>query len=191
MCLDPVTAATIGSFFSANATTISLLSAGANAVGQYQQSAAQKSAAKYSAAVANANAKVAEFKAQDALDRGQRDAEEVGRRQAGIRGQQKAGMAKAGLDLSSGTPGSILDSTDYYGLQDQATSVNNAGKEAFGHRAQGASATAEAEAQTARARSISPFGDAATSLLGSATKLSSKWYDKQPTPGSRSAWGPI
>jgi|GEM_PF-4306623 len=194
MCF-PALITGLATAFGTTAATVStgfaVAGAATTAYGAYQQSAAQKDAAKYSASVANANAKTAEFRAQDALDRGQRDAENVGRRQSALRGQQKAGLAQAGLDLSSGTPGAILEATDYYGLQDQATSANNAGKEAYGHRAQGANYTAEAGAQTARASSISPFSDAGLSLLGSATKVASRWLDNNPVQGSGSPWSAI
>lgn len=178
----------VGSFLSTNATALQFASAGLSAIGTYQQSAAQKSAMKYSAAVANANAKVAEFKAQDAIDRGVRDAEEVGRRQAAIRGKQRAGFAAAGLDLSSGSAAGVLEATDYYGLGDQATAIDNASKEAFAHRAGGANYQAEAAARTAQASNISPVRDAGFSLLGSATKIATRWYDTEPAFGSGAAW---
>ena len=188
MCL-PAVIAPIAAFAAQNATLLSVAGAGLSAYGVYQQSAGQKAAAKYEASVASANAKVAEFKAQDALDRAQVDAENVGRRVASMRGQQKAALAANGLDLSSGTPQSILSATDFYGLADQATVANNANREAAGYRTQGANYQAEASMQRSRASSISPFTSMATSLLTSAGSLSDKWTVKNPTAANTgSAW---
>ncbi len=189
MCL-PAVIAPIASFMSANATLLSVAGMGMQAVGAYQQAQGAKAAAKYEASVASANAKVAEFKAQDAQDRAQVDAENLGRQIAATRGKQKAAMAANGLDLSSGTPQSILDATDFYGLQDQTTLATNANREAAGYRTQGANYQAEASMQRSRASSISPFTSMATSLLTSAGTLSDKWTAKNPAPafGSGSAW---
>jgi len=182
MCLPAIAA-----FAAANSGVISLVGAGVSALGQYQQSKAAKSAAKYEAAVADSNAKVAEFKAQDAQDRAQVDAENIGRQQAAMRGKQKAAIAANGIDLSSESAGSILNATDFYGLQDQKTAVDNGGREAWGYRTQSANYRTEAQMQRNKASSISPFGSMATSLLGSAGSLSERWAAKNPT-GSTSSW---
>lgn len=183
MCLPAIAA-----FAAANSGVISLVGAGVSALGSYQQAQGQKAMAKYDAAVANANAKVAEFKAQDAQDRAQVDAENIGRQQAALRGKQKATIAANGIDLASESAGSILSATDFYGLADQKTAVDNGAREAWGYRTQSANYQAEAQMQRSKASSISPFGAMATSLLGSAGSLSDKWAAKQPTFGSGSAW---
>lgn len=180
-------AAAGGSFLAANSGLFSLLGAGVSAVGAYQQSQGQKQAAKYDAAVAAANAKTAEFKAEDAQDRALRDAETIGRQQAAMRGKQRAVMATNGLDLSSGTPQGLQDATDYYGLQDQKTAVDNGETEAWGLRTQRDNFNTEAQMQRNRAKSISPFGALATSLLGSASTISSRWAVKESS-GSGNAW---
>ena len=185
MCIDPVS---IAAFAAANSGTISLIGAGVSALGQYQQASAAKGAAKYQASVASANAKVAEFKAQDAVDRAQVEAENLGRQQAALRGKQKATIAANGIDLASESAGSILNATDFYGLADQKTATDNGAREAWGYRTQGANYQAEAQMQRNRASSISPFGSMATSLLSSAGSLADKWSVKQPTFGSGSAW---
>lgn len=189
MCV-PMIAAAAASAASALApysTLLSVAGAGFGAISSYQQAQGQKDMARYNASVSAANAKVAEFKAQSAEDNALRDAEEVGRRQAAIRGKQRASFAANGLDLESGSPASVLEATDYYGLQDQATAVNNGGQQAWSLRTQRDGYQADAQMQSARARSISPFGAAAGSLLGSAAKLSSKWIDNTPTT-TGSAW---
>lgn len=186
MCIPEVTA-----FIAANSTPIGLIGAGMQALGTYQQAQGAKAAAKYEASVASANAKVAEFKAQDAIDRGQRDAETLGRQIAATRGKQKATLAANGMDLSGETAQSILSGTDFYGVQDQQTLATNTNREAWGFRTQGAGYEAEASMQRARASSISPLMSTATSLLTSAGTLADKWTQRNPSSpafGSGSAW---
>lgn len=188
MCIQAIVAP-IAAFAAQNATLLSLAGAGMSAIGTYQQAQGAKAAAKYEASVASANAKVAEFKAQDAIDRGQRDAETLGRQIAATRGKQKAAIAANGMDLSSGSAQSILAATDFYGNQDQQTLASNTNREAWGNRVQGANYQAEASMQRAKASSISPFTSMATSLLTSAGSLSSKWTQPSgPAFGSGSAW---
>jgi hypothetical protein len=176
MCL-----AAIATFAAANASAISLVGAGVSALGSYQQAQAAKSAAKYDAAVAASNAKVAEFKAQDAQDRAQLEAENLGRQQAALRGKQRASIAANGIDLSSGTATSLTDAADFYGLQDQRTVAEGGVREAWGYRTQGAGYQAEAQMHRAKASSISPFGSLATSLLGSAGSLADRWSANNAT----------
>lgn len=189
MCFDPITAATaVASFAAQNATLISLAGTGLSAYGSYQQAQGQRTAAKYNAAVARVNAKVAEFKAQDAQDRAQIEAENIGRAQASMRGKQKAAIAANGLDLSSETAGSILNATDFYGLQDQANVISGGEREAWGYRVQGANYRSEAEMQSSRARSISPFGAAAGTLLSGAGSIADKWKPKAPSESPLGTW---
>lgn len=168
----------------ATATTVATV-AGATltAYGAYQQAQGQKSQAKYNAAVQENNARVAEFKAEDAQDRAQTDAENVGRQQAAVRGKQRAQLAANGLDLSSGTPLSVQEQTDYYGLKDQKTATDNGAREAWGLRSQRDSYSAESQMQRNTAKSISPFGALATSLLGSSGKIADRWLVNNPTSG--------
>lgn len=190
MCLPAIAAAAsaIGSAIAPYSTLLSIGGAAFSAIGAYQQAQGQKDMAKYNASVSAANAKVAEFKAQSAQDNAMRDAENVGRRQAAIRGKQRAGFAANGLDLTEGSPAGVLAATDYYGLEDQATAVNNGNQQAWGLRAQRDSHAADSQMQSARASSISPFGAAAGSLIGSASKLSSKWIDNGTVSTRTSSW---
>lgn len=188
MCLPAIAA-----FAAANSTALSVAGSVVGAIGQYQQASAAKTAAKYESAVASANAKVAEFKAQDVQDRAQQDAENLGRQIAAVRGKQKATIAANGIDLSSGSAQSLLDATDFYGALDQATLANNANKDKWSLQQQASNYKAEAQMQSSRASSISPFTSLATSLLGSAGKLADKWSVKNPAGeepyfGSGSAW---
>lgn len=146
------------------------------AIGAYGQAAGQRSALRYDARIADFNARMAEQSAQRALERGQAETNAVRRNTANLKGQQRAGMAARGVDLTYGTPAEVLTSTDVMGELDAQTTQINAIREAWGYRAQATNFQNEAAMATASARSISPGLAASTSLLGTATDLASSFY---------------
>ncbi|HDH0766797.1 TPA: hypothetical protein PIP00_001048 [Klebsiella pneumoniae] len=101
---------------------------------------------KYAQAVANQNADIAETQAQDAVNRGNIQAEEVRRRNRQAAGTQAATMGATGADLSSGTSLDIFGDTAQFGTLDALTTVNNAQREAYGYQVQGMNAIAEGNA---------------------------------------------
>lgn len=132
------------------------------AQGAHAAASAQKAAAEY-------NAKVATIQAQSALDRGDLEAQRVGMKVASIRGQQQATLAANGVDLDSGSPAALIEQTDYFGLQDQATVVNNSRNEAAGY-------SQRAQMAQAQADSINPAMAGASSLLTSGGQLADRWF---------------
>lgn len=139
----------------------SVAGTGMSAYGQYQQAKAGQVAARY-------NQKVADIQKQDALDRGDFEQQQVGARQAQIRGRQRVALAANGVDLDSGTPAALLDQTDYYGLEDQRTVANNARREAAGYGARSTLAGLQAD--------VNPYAGATGSLLSNAGAVADKWY---------------
>ncbi|MCM7067935.1 hypothetical protein M8O16_09495 [Enterobacter hormaechei] len=103
---------------------------------------------KYSAAVAEQNADVAEAQAQDSINRGNAQAEEVRRRNRQAAGTQAATMGATGADLSTGNALDIFGDTAQFGTLDALTTVNNAQREAYGYQVQ--SANYDAQAVSAR-----------------------------------------
>ena len=81
------------------------------------------------------NAKVADMQAEDAIRRGDREAELVRREGKQIVGTQRAIQAAQGLDISQGTPLEIQEHTESFSAIDAITIRNNARKEAFGYKA--------------------------------------------------------
>lgn len=153
------TAATIGTVASIGSTVLSAYS-------NYQQ-------ARVSKAVAENNARTAEYQAQDAQRRGEQEAIEAARRGAAVKSSQRATMAARGLDLGFGTAQDLQDQTDFFAQTDAGMARHNAAKEAWARRAQGASYQAEAD-------NIKPGLYATSSLLSGASQVASKWY----TPAS-------
>lgn len=151
-------------------------SAATGAYGSYQTAKGQKNMANYQAQVANNNAIVAEYQAQDARARGDEEASAARRRGDQIKGQQRVAFAGAGVDISSGTAQELQDQTDFFSLADQNTARNNAAKDVWAKRAQVQNFQSEGAMQRATANSISPGGAAFTSLLSRAGQVAGKWY---------------
>jgi hypothetical protein len=137
-------------------------SAGLGAYGQYQQAQAAKETARH-------NQRLADMQADDARDRGVLESEKMGRKVGSFRGQQRAALAANGLDLTSGTPASLLEQTDYYGLEDQRTVASNTAREVAGYKNR-------AKAYGMQADNIHPKFQAFTTLLGGGSDVASKWY---------------
>jgi hypothetical protein len=139
------------------------------ALGQYQQGQTAK-------AVGRNNQVMAEYAAQDAQRRGEQEAQAVRRRGDAIKGQQRARMAAAGLDLGVGTSADLQDQTDFFSESDQQMARFNAKRDAWSLRAKGVQAGAEGAA-SARQGTIGAFGTA----LSGAGQVAGKWYSPSST----------
>lgn len=160
------------------------LGAGMTAASAYSSSQASKAAYNAQAQVDQNNARLAEYQAQDAERRGAVAAQNVGYRTNQVKGTQRAALAANGVDLGYGSALELLSDTDYFGSVDRATTVDNAAREAWGYRTQGANYTSDASLLRQRASAESPFLSAGTSLLGSAGRVASGWYSPgTPTSG--------
>jgi hypothetical protein len=150
--------------------------AGASAYGAYSSSQASKAAYNAQAQIAENNAQLAEWQAEDATARGSVAASDQGLKTNQLKGTQRARMAANGVDLGVGSAQQILTDTDYFGAIDRARIVDNAAREAWGYRSQGTNFDSNANLLRQRAAAESPFLSAGTSLLTSAGKVSSNWY---------------
>lgn len=121
--------------------------------------------------VANNNATMAEYAAQDAQKRGEEDAMAVQRKAAALKSSQRVGLAASGLDLSYGTAADLQDQTDFFAQSDAATARTNASREAWRLRAGGE----QDRAAGAAARSNANL-QAAGTLLSTAGSVAGKWY---------------
>lgn len=158
MC-DLVTALTIGS----------TLMGGAGAI---QQGQAQAASARYNAQVAEMNARMADRAAKDALERGKLEEQKQREKTAQIIGQQRAGMAANGLDLSFGSPLDTLVDTATLGELDALTIRANTYREERDIRQQGANYRGQAGMYRAGASSALSGGylNAAGTLLGGGSR---------------------
>lgn len=165
---------------------LGLLATGVSAYGAIQQGRAAQSAANYNARVAEMNAKIADKAAQDELERGARDEQRKRIEVAAIAGQQKAGMAAAGLDITYGTPLEMLVDTAYAGEMDALTIRTNANRAAYNREVQATNLRAqgqmyEFEGKSARSGSmLSAIGTIAGGV-GSAYGKFAETYGRNPT----------
>jgi hypothetical protein len=134
-----------------------------SAAATYQQGQVQKQ-------IAQNNAVMSEYAAQDAQRRGEEDAMAIQRRASQLSGTQRAVMAGRGLDLETGTAADILDQTDFFAQQDVNTARYNAARDAWSYRARGQQGLYEGRA-AARNASM----QAAGTLLGTAGSVADKW----------------
>jgi hypothetical protein len=155
------------------------LTAGAgvmSAAGAYQQGQVQKK-------VAENNAVMAEYAAQDAQRRGEEEAQRVQRATSQLSGRQRGLMASRGLDLGAGTPAEILDQTDFFGETDTITARDNAARDAWAYRAEGQSQLSQGRA-AARQGNLEAF----STLLGTAGSVASRWDTYRRPSGGLPDW---
>lgn len=146
------------------AAVASIASAGVAAYGMVQQG-------KTAQQVADNNAKMAEYAAQDAQRKGEEDAMAVQRKAAALKSNQRVALAANGLDLSYGTAADLQDQTDFFAQSDAATARTNASREAWRLRAGGQQELAMGEAARTNANL-----SAAGTLIGTAGAVAGKWY---------------
>jgi hypothetical protein len=145
-------------------------------IGSFYSARSQQSALQSQANIADTNARIAELGAQQEMFRGEREVAALTLRAGQLKSTQRAGMAASGIDLGEGSAAEILTSTDLMKEIDTNTATANAVRSAWGYRTQATNYQNDALTKRASADTISPFGAAATSLLGGATSLASNYY---------------
>jgi hypothetical protein len=99
-----------------------------NAMGEYQKS------------MSKINAKNAEYKAQDALERGDNQVTEYRKKINKLIGSQRVAAAGSGVEVGYGSNQQIVDETREIAARDVATIKNNSFLEAMGYRAEASEA---------------------------------------------------
>lgn len=153
------------------------------AAGQMQQAQATAAADRYNAQIADMNARLAERRARDAIERGAKEEQRKRMEVAKITGAQKAAMAANGVDLTFGSPLDVIVDTAVLGELDALTIRSNAYREAYDHRVDAANRRAGAQLHRMEARSASTGGylQAAGTILGGVGKAYGRY--KQSTIG--------
>ena len=159
----------------------SVASAGVGAMGARSAADATASMDTYKAGVARNNAIIAERNAVAATDAGNVRAASNDMRTKNVIGSQIVAQAANGLDVGSGTNVNIQQSAKDLGHLDTLTILNNAAKNSAGFRTQGMNFKAESLLDESAAKNAETAGDfnVATSLLGGASSVSSKWLGYQ------------
>lgn len=147
----------------AAALIATVASAAVSAYGSYQQASAQKNAMRAEAAATDRERIVADQRAD-------LQAQRIGAEVSDTRGRQLAVLGSSGVDINSGSPQATLARTDYYGLLDQETAARNAADVDFNYRDR-------SRQLRSGARQVRPWMAAGGSLLSSAGKVASSWYN--------------
>lgn len=167
---DPFTWAAIG--------TAASVAGGAVATGgALAKGAADRNQYQYQAGVALLNQNIAKQNAAYTRDVGENAAFISGRKTQSTIAQQKVTQAAGGLDVNSGTNLDVRKSTAMVGSIDQATIRANYAKKAYGYEVEAATKGAEATGDVIAGDQAGKAGNinAASSILGTAASVSSKW----------------
>jgi len=113
------------------------------------QAYSQYQSGSYNSKISAYNAKIADMQAKDALRRGEEAANKHGRAVERLKGEQRAGFAGQGVDVSRGSAADVVDATQMLGDLDVAQIRNNAALEAWGFKV--AAADARARSRIAKA----------------------------------------
>lgn len=106
---------------------------------------AAKQSGESQAQLADYNAAVADLQAQDALVRGDQDAQRFRVRTRGIIGEQRAGFAAGNIDVGYGSTVDVQADSAFLGELDALTAKTNAAREAWGFRIEGTDLRKRAE----------------------------------------------
>lgn len=108
-------------------------------------SIAIRSQGKFQKQILLQNAELAKFQADDAIKRGNLEANQNNQQVKKLIGSQRAAMAAQGIDLSSGSALDIQQSTAELGAIDSLTIKNNAWREAWGYKVDSANYQSQAK----------------------------------------------
>ena len=151
------------------------------AIGQVQQSDAQASMYKYQAGLSAQNALIQKQNETYALQQGEQAANQSGMKSRFQEGQIKVGQAASGFNVNTGTDVNVQQGQKLIGQMDQAAIRSTAAKRAYDYDISSIQASDQASAYTASAKNVQaamPLS-IASSILGSAASVGSKWNAMQ------------
>lgn len=154
------------------------------AVGQVQQANAASAAAEYNAQVAEMNAEISEKRAKSVIEAGANEEQMKRQEVQRILGQQQAGLAANGVDLTFGSPLDTIVDTAVLGELDALTIRTNTYREAYNSRVDAVNQRAGAELHRYEAKTTKQGGYLAAmgTILGGAGQAYQQW--SQPRTGS-------
>lgn len=158
--------------------------AGVSAYSSIQQGKAAQAEADYQAKVAENNATLADYQAQDAARRGEEEARAVQRAYAQRIAAGRTGFAAGNVALDSGSAGLWQVGTEDARAEDLATVKTNTALDVWGIKYQGTSLRSQAQALRiggANARQGANLA-AAGSLLGGASTAAAGYYQYSTRP---------
>lgn len=146
-----------------------------SAFGSFFGASSQRDNLRFQARMDAINSGMAGLQAKDAMRQGERQQQAIKARGNQVKSSQRVAMAANGIDLGSNLAEKLQDSTDIVTEMDATTAAANAIRTAWGYRSEATNLTNRTNMASTAASGISPGAAAATSLLGSATSVASKW----------------
>jgi hypothetical protein len=138
---------------------VALIPAAMAAFGAMQQSSAQKDQAEYQSKVAQNNATISNYQAQDAVKRGKVAAQDQMQKVAQVKGQQVATLASRGIDIGEGSALALLQDTDTMGKIDTKRILHGAAMDKWGLDIQTSNYNSTANMYDTTAGNINPLMD--------------------------------
>lgn len=194
---EPGTIALAGMGASALSGVIGAVGSVFQGEGQAQQYEAQGRSLRYQAGVARMNRDIAQQNAAYEREAGEIEAQQSGMKTRAQVGQVKAVQAGSGIDVNRGSPVAVRESMLAVGAEDEAIIRANAARKAYGQEVEAVQHESQAridemgaesaDRASSRARTSGYIG-AASSILGSAASVSSRWlqygrtFGNNPTP---------
>lgn len=153
--------------------------------GAYSQSESIKAKGDYQRQMADSKAKVLEFQAKDAQDRGNQSYLEQIKKTNQIEASQKAAQAGSGADIGSGSLAMERSTTRLMGETDAVTIKNNAWREAYGYQVAAINTRSEGQfaALAARSEANDTLLTGGLKAAGYGLQAADKW-SKKDTPDS-------
>lgn len=167
--------------------------AGVAAYGARQAGDAKAGMYRYQAGIADYNSRIAKQNADYERKAGEIDANISGLKTRFALGNIAAGQGASGLDVNTGSPVEVRDSQIAIGKRDQDQIRTNSARRAYGYEIEAANKTAQGQLyqmsadESIRASKI----DAAKSILGGVSSVSSKWLQGRQAGlfgGGSSSW---
>lgn len=170
----------------ADPATLAMASMGSSALGGVTSAISgimggnsQSSMYKYQAGSARANANISRKNAAYTRYAGEFEASRSGTKTRFERGQVTAAQSGRGLRVGTGSAERVVDSVEDVGRQEQSTTRATAARRAYGFEVDAAEKDAAANmyGKAAQRSKMAGYIQAGTSLLSSASSVSSKWMD--------------
>jgi hypothetical protein len=118
-------------------TSIALgLGAGLGILGGIKSAQAQKEQADFESKQLEFNSRIASLQADDAIARGETEADQLQTQANLLKGTQKASAAAQGIDVGTGDAAALVSETDKFSQRDILRIKDAAAKEAFGFKSQ-------------------------------------------------------
>lgn len=152
----------------------------------YAQSQAIEAQAEFQSQMFEFNKELASYKADDALERGTKSANDLRKQVKQLIGSQRASLAAQGIEIDSGSAAEIQRNTNYMGKLDMLRIKSNAWREAWGYKVEALNYGSQANfaSMAAETNSRNTLLTGGLNAAGSLAQASSYWL-RTPAPSQK------